>query len=303
MAGIVLASILLLGTNYLSYAVLYAVLACDYLIFGQRERRLSLRQWIMLLAPQILVGAVTIWIYNPLGIDLVPNLPVQNFFLEKITIIWRNFRDLNNCEFCVGMVMLAGLPVYYFTRNVLLLRGLIAVVCYCIIAAIISPQSIALSRIADVRYLAPLLPLLIGISTLVIVSLAGRRWYFAIPLSIAVFGFNVLNYPFTPSYWCSRPAEFIGELCRPRDTSISLAAKWIEDHVHEGESIWITPNMFEPSLMYHVPQPLYAWHLLYPPKEQFASLPSIHFFSPRPTPDYFIVFGPQKKSSIQCLNK
>ena len=34
LAGIVLASILLLGTNELSYAALYAVLSCDYLLFA-----------------------------------------------------------------------------------------------------------------------------------------------------------------------------------------------------------------------------------------------------------------------------
>ncbi|MGA2798037.1 MAG: hypothetical protein ABSE63_10685, partial [Thermoguttaceae bacterium] len=62
LARIVLASILLLGTSYLSYAALYAVLGCDYLLFARRERRLTIRQWFLLLAPQILVGIVTVWI-------------------------------------------------------------------------------------------------------------------------------------------------------------------------------------------------------------------------------------------------
>ena len=163
-------------------------------------------------------------------------------------------------------------------------------------AAIISPQPSSIVLFADVRYLAPLIPLCIGISTLVILMLTSDRWYFAMPVAVAVFGFNVLNYPFSPSDWSCRPADFIGELRHPRATSIDVAVKWINDHVGAGESIWVTPNLYEPSLMYHAPRPVYAWHLIYPPKGQFASLPLIHFFSSLPPPEYFIVFGPQKES-------
>jgi hypothetical protein len=114
-------------------------------------------------------------------------------------------------------------------------------------------------------------------------------------LAVAVFGFNCLNFPFTPSCWCSRPAEFVGELWNQGATSIDVAAKWIADHVRIGESIGVCPGQNEPSLMYHAPEPLYAWHLTYPPKGQFASLPLIHFFATLPSPDYFIVFGPNKE--------
>ncbi|MGA2798457.1 MAG: hypothetical protein ABSE63_12820, partial [Thermoguttaceae bacterium] len=219
----------------------------------------------------------------------------QNLFVEKLTIIWWNFRDLNNCEFCVGIIMLAGLPVILWTRNVWLLRGSIAVICYSVVAAIASPQPIELSPYADVRYLVPLLPLCIGISAMVIVTLSRGRWYFALPLAVAVFGFNILNFPFTPSSWCSRPAEFIGELWKQRATSIDVTVKWIDDHVREGESICVYPDLNEPSLMYHAPDPIYAWHLTYPPKGQFESLPLIHFSLIEFPPDYFIVFGPNKE--------
>ena len=40
-------------------------------------------------------------------------------------------------------------------------------------------------------------------------------------------------------------------------------------------------------------RPLYAWHLSYPPQEQFAFLPPIHFFR-QGLPDYFVIFGPAK---------
>ena len=56
------------------------------------------------------------------------------------------------------------------------------------------------------------------------------------------------------------------------------------------------PSEREDSLMYHAPDPVYAWHLSYPPKDQFANLPLIHFIGQVP-PDYIIVFG------ISSMNK
>ena len=50
------------------------------------------------------------------------------------------------------------------------------------------------------------------------------------------------------------------------------------------------PDEMEYSLIYHAPDPVYAWHLTYPPKDQFANMPLIHFRGQIP-PDYIIVFG------------
>jgi hypothetical protein len=294
MAAIVLASILLLGTNELQYAALYAVLGCDYLLFGRRERRLAFRQWFFLLVPQILAGAIILWIYNPLGMTVVI-APPPTILVDRLLTIWRNLRDLNNCEFCAGIIMLIGVPVFCFTRNTWLLRGLMAIACYTVAAAIVGPQPSCVIVGADVRFLAPLIPLCIGVSTMVIVTLTKGRWYCALPLAVAAFGFNAINQPFYPRDWTSRPVEFVRELSNPQTTSIDVTAKWIDDHVGPGQSIWVSPMIFEPSLMYHAPQPTYAWHLLYPPKKQFETLPTVHFISRCPLPDYFIVFGDHRK--------
>ena len=100
LAGMVSASVLLLATNYLSYAALYAVLACDWLLFRRRALRLSLGQWLLLLGPQIVIGILAVWIYNPLGAGVAPSPPGRNLLLDKLTLLWWNFRDLNACEFC-----------------------------------------------------------------------------------------------------------------------------------------------------------------------------------------------------------
>jgi hypothetical protein len=293
-AGIVLASVLLLGTNYLSYAALYAALACDYLLFARRRWRLKFGQWLLLLGPQLIIGIVTLWIFNPTGDEVAPDLPGRIIFLDKLQLLWWNLRDLNASEFCIGVVMLAALPVYIWKRNIWLLRGIIAGICYILTVVIFSPQHISLTYLANVRYLVPLIPLFIGLSALVIVSLAGYKWPLALLLAVLVFGSNILNHPFSPGEWSCRPAEFVRELFIPQVTTIEVAVKWIEDNVHKGESIWVVPDFIGYSLMYHAPQPIYAWQLNSPPEQQFAALPPIHFLGRIPS-DYFIAFGPSKR--------
>jgi hypothetical protein len=173
---IVLASILLLGTNYLSYAALYAMLGCDYLLFARRERRLKIGQLLLIFGPQLLVGMGIMWVFNPFGTEVAPDLPGRNLILDKLELLWWNFRDLNDSEFYVGAVLLAALPVYIWTRNIWLLRGIIATVCFIVTIVIFSPQHVALTYVANVRYLIPLIPLFVGLSTLVIVLLARYRW-------------------------------------------------------------------------------------------------------------------------------
>ena len=289
--GIVLASVLLLGTNYLSYAALYAVLACDYLLFARRHLKLKFGQWLLLLGPQLIIGIVTLWIFNPTGDEIAPDLPGRDIFLDKLLLLWWNLRDLNASEFYIGVVMLAALPVYIWKRNIWLLRGIIAGICYILTVVIFSPQHVSITYLANVRYLVPLIPLFIGLSALVILPLAKHKWPLALLLALIVFGSNVLNHPFSRGEWSCRPAEFVRELFIPQVTSIDVAVKWIEDNVHKGESIWVVPDVMGYPLMYHAPQPVYAWQLNYPPQKQFAALPPIHFAYRIPA-DYFIAFGP-----------
>jgi hypothetical protein len=152
---------------------------------------------------------------------------------------------------------------------------------------------VSLTDLANVRYLAPLIPLFIGLSALVIVPLAKHKWPLVLLLALIVFGSNVLNHPFSPGKWSCRPAEFIRELFIPQVSSFDIAVKWIEDNIHKGESIWVVPDYMGYPLMYHAPQPVYAWQLQLPPQKQFAALPPIHFNGLILT-DYFIAFGPYK---------
>ncbi len=146
-----------------------------------------------------------------------------------------------------------------------------------------------------------MIPLFIGLSALVIVTLAGHKWPLALLLAVIVFASNVLNHPFSPEEWSCRPAEFIRELFIPQISSLDVAVKWIEENVYKGESIWVVPDFMGYSLMYHAPQPVYAWQLRSPPQKQFAALPPIHFIGQIPA-DYFIVFGPFKEEVDKVIS-
>ena len=290
---VVLASILLLGTNYLSYAALYAALGGDYFIFTRRKWRLKLGQWLLLLGPQLLVGIIMLWIFNPTGDEVATDLPGRNIILDKLLLLWWNFRDLNTSEFYVGIIMLAAIPVCIWKRNIWLLRGLIAGFCYSLAVVIFSPQHVSLTFVANVRYLVPLIPLLIGLSALVILLIARHKWPIALALAVVVFGSNALNHPFSPHLWRCRPADFVEELFVPQVTSTEAAVDWINDNIHNGESIWVVPDYMGYALIYHAPQAVYAWQLRSPPQKQFEGLPAINF-SQRVPADYFIVYGTYK---------
>ncbi len=292
---LLLASLLLMWTHYLSYAGLYVVLGCDYLLFGRRQYRLTTGQWLLLLVPQFFIGLVTFSIYNPYTYKIIQDLSGQSVLQDKITLFWWYFRDLNNCEFCMGFVILATPIVYFWTRNVWLLRGFAALVVYTIVIVIFTPQRIGtmIQQNADVRYLSSMIPLCIGLSSLVIASLTRRYLLFALPAVVLLFGTNILNFPFSIDKWRSRPVQFVNELFTARTTSIDVAGQWIKENVGKGQSIGVLPDSMECALMYYAPHPVYAWHLRYPPEEQFAKLPLIHFFGRIP-PDYFVVFGPYR---------
>ncbi len=117
--------------------------------------------------PQILVGLLLVWIYNPLALGAVPAQRKYNWFVDKWILLWWNFRDMNLCEFG-AMIILALTPLLYFLeKNVWLLRAPLAALVYILSVTFMSPQPLGMTSVADVRS-APLIPLLIFI--------AARGW-------------------------------------------------------------------------------------------------------------------------------
>ncbi len=288
-------SVCLLATNYINYAAFYACAAVDYVVWKGRHR-LTRRDALVLFAPQLIIGVAIVSVWNPLG-KAVPSegiVPPESvsWVADKAELLWRSLRDINRCEYGVGLLLLAAPLIYPLAKDPWLLRLPAAVLVYLVAVTLASPQVLYLTDEADVRYLVPLIPLCIAQGVVTARALTKALPIAALPLAIVAFGTNLLHAaPLWGQPVRSTIVEYVGELARPRTTAYGAAAAWINANVREGESIWALPEYAISPLMFHAPKAVYAWQLTDPPEEQFRGLPAVHFKRRMP-PDYMIAFGP-----------
>jgi hypothetical protein len=147
----------------------------------------------------------------------------------------------------------------------------------------------------------PLIPLCIAIEVMAIRALTVSVAWMSVTLALLAFGTNLLNGG--PLLWCharSTIASYAGELANPLAEPYSPAAKWINENVRNGASVWVLPDYMAYPLMFHAPGPVYAWQLSKPIQPQFLGLPLVHFQGSQP-PDYIIAFGPVVQQIEQLL--
>ena len=283
-------SILLLATNYLSYFALYACLGVDYCLQRHSLRRLGAREWIWLLGPQLIAGLVLVSIWNPF--IRAPGVPPQNTVLEKLILLSRQWPEINGYEFVSFGILLLAVIVAVQREDEPLCRALIALVVYVAAVTALSPQRVAQTSDAAMRYVLPIIPLGLFIAVRTIVLLARGRALLAAALGVIAFGTNLLHGgPWAWNGFRSTIIDYTRELLAPPGEPYTPAARWIREHVPAGGSVWCVPDHTTYPLMFHAPQATYAWQLPYPPAAQFQGLPPVHFNGLEP-PHYIIVFGP-----------
>ena len=292
---------LLLAANSIIYVAFMGCLAVDYWLWQRKTSPLDRTAWLLLLVPQLLVGLVFIFLWNPLATRFGAYLG-QNSLANRLTILWWNLRDLNRCEFGAGVLLLAAPFVGLARRNVLLIRGTVAFLIFIVVESALSPQTVKFASVADVRVLAPLIPLAAALGTGVLHELP-RHWRLRIaPIAAFAFFTNFPNGgPMLPSGTRSTFASFIGELMHPPDDPYTPVAKWINEHMRTGESVWVMPDYMAYPLMFHAPDALYAWQLKPPAAPQFSHLPPIHFAG-LVAPDYVIAFGPVVRQIVPIIS-
>jgi hypothetical protein len=297
LAGIALLSIALFASNYLIYVALYVCLAADYLIWGRHGRRLKPGDWLVLVLPQILVCGAIFAVWNPLQTGNAAGYSLTGI-ADRTKLIWWNLRDANVCEFGVGLFWMAAPFLYFLRRDIWLLRAWLALIVYVVCISLLSPQVLTpTSAIADVRYLVPIIPLSMAIGVLVIRALCvGKHLWAALPLGLIAFGTNWLHgagalnaaVPIGPR---STLVHYAGELASPPTDPFTVTARWINEHIPSGKTVWVRPDYQQYPLMFHAPKVIYAWQLSVPAAPQFRELEDIHFDGRVPM-DYIIVFGP-----------
>ncbi|MDB6025208.1 MAG: hypothetical protein JWM68_1431 [Verrucomicrobiales bacterium] len=292
---IALLSIPLFAANYMNFFALYGCLVFDYAIWGRKRRRLNLKEWAALLLPQIVVAGIIFSIWNPLKTGNSAGLLSATESL-KVWLMCISFFDLNACEFGAGVLLLLAPFVALFCRDLWLLRSFFALVVYVVLTSALSPQVMDEgTHHSDIRYLAPIIPLCIFIGVRVLILITRKAPCIAFPLAILAFGSNLLEgVTLRPFYFHSTVVRYVGELMHPPLDTYKPTAAWVRDNVPASASVWVVPDEMTYPLMFHAPQPTYAWQLIDPSQPELKALDPIHFLGSVP-PDYIIIFGPQMK--------
>ena len=293
-------SVLLFVGNYMDYLALYLCLGVDWLIWRRREWQPGRPGWICLLGPQVILNGVLSLIWNPLKTPF-GGYEAYNTLGDRVILFFWYWRDMDRCEFFAIPVILLALVVGIIQRRAWLVRGCVALTVFVTGVSLVSPQIIQQSVEGEVRYLAPVIPLALALEAGVLCALFERRRGLMIMAVLIVFGTNLLNGgPFLSWGMRSTLLSYLGELSLPQTEPYTPTARWINDNVPEGKSIWVLPYYAVYPLMFHAPGALYAWQLSWPPRPDFAGLPRIHFIGQEP-PDYLIGFGPAARQMMQAL--
>ncbi|MDW8310477.1 MAG: hypothetical protein RMK20_13975, partial [Verrucomicrobiales bacterium] len=301
LVGVALLSVVLLACNYLNFVVLYICLAVDYWFWGRHRRPLRPADWLTLLLPQMVAGGVIVGIWNPLQTENAGAL-LTTPLSKRLELIGWNFRDLNEGELGVGSLLLLAPLLYWWRGNVWLLRGWVALLVYVVTTGLLSPQVLdGSAQFADVRYLAPVIPLCMVLGVLGIRELTRNAQWAALPLGVVAFGSNLLNGgPLLPDGARSTMVLFVRELLDPPSDPFTVTARWLREHAPDRATVWVLPNESTYPLMFHAPHLVYAWQLEPVRARQFRSLGPIHFQRVVP-PDFIVAFGPFVRQMQQVL--
>lgn len=294
----------LLASQYLNFATVVACLVVDYVIFGRKRRPLAVADWIILVVPQLAVGAIVCSIWNPLTRG-AGTYESGHWLVDRVRLLWWNWRDLIACDFLIVPLLVLSPLLYFARRESALLRAPTALFVYVGALALCVATQVGKGGNAEVRYLAPALPICIGVAIVAIWGIRNwkRRLQFA---AIAVALLTMFVQPTTEG---SEPVidstslSYYRELIHPQAEPYTPVIAWIRSHVSPGKSIYVRPEWMAYPLMFHAPQAVYAWQLTDPPTApEYTNLPDIHFKG-RVAPDYMIAFGPGAREVKEVQEK
>lgn len=271
---------------FATFAPLFLV---DHVLFGRKRTRWGPAAWGALLAPSALAVTLILWRWNPVGVagngDFVANLP------ERPTFVWRAMRDLNNAHMGVGALLMAAPLIGFARRKIWLVRATIAVVLACVLDGLIDPQPLSVTDFAEIRHLAPVIPLTLAIAVGVIDEVWSWKWWAGAAVLVLSATTNVLNWGALQEGTRTRSVQYLWarELISPPVTSYDVAIGWLNAKVPAGATVGIDPNYMRYPLMFHCPDKVYSWQV--DPRFR-AKLPQLEprQFIGVEAPEYFIEF-------------
>lgn len=290
---------MLFASHSLTAVCLGVSMAADFFIFRRKEKLLDIRALALLLIPQALITAPIALVWNPFR-TAFGSYAATNTLADRLALWLWHWRDMNQCEFMSGGIMAAALLVALTKRDKWLFRGLASIFIFVTLLAAVSPQLVEVTSVADVRYAVLLIPVFMAVAGRTIWRVTNGHPGAAIALALIVFGSNLCNGG--PLLWCglrSTLVAYVGELANPIEEPYTPTAAWLRDNLLPREAVWVVPEHCAYPLMFHAPDPIYAWQLS-SDTGQFAGLPPIHFRGRTP-PDYIVIFGPLRSELAPIL--
>ncbi|MDR1305651.1 MAG: glycosyltransferase family 39 protein [Verrucomicrobiales bacterium] len=295
----VLLSLALLGllcSQPIVYVAAGAALAVDWL--GWRRGDFSWRELCALAVPQ---AAGVAWVYccwNPWSTGFngqyYDNGTPANDFCDTLTIFYWHLRDLNRCEFYAALPVLAALTLAWRARWWWVYRAVLAALVMTLMVSQCSTQFKWATTVADVRFNAQLIPLLLLVEAAGIALLCRRRWWLALTVTALVAFTNLGN----GGWWLPEGArstawQFARELLTPpRTDPFTPTAAWLREHTPPGATVLVEPNADVYPLLFLAPRQLYVWQLDAHMRDtkKFGALDA-KWFKGGPPPDYLVAFG------------
>jgi len=294
--GIAVVMSLLLTSQYLDYAAVVGCLVIDYGIWGRRRRIIRGVEWLILIIPQLVTAVIVCRIWNPIEraasvVGATNGAAQQAVAMQShawifgfLKLFWWNLRDLIACDFAI-LPLLVLCPLLYFLRKSdWLLRAPIALLVFVGGIALFTAHPMPAVGNAEVRYLAPVLPLCIGISILAVLGMQSHRW-----LRAALLGLSAIAVILPVGE--SSALNYYRELWHPAIEPYTPVAQWFRQNIPANSTVYICPDWCVSPMMWNAPQPTYVWQLSDPPKPDYTTLAKI-YFKGRVPPDYLIAFGP-----------
>ncbi|MDR3709474.1 MAG: glycosyltransferase family 39 protein [Capsulimonadaceae bacterium] len=253
---------------YASYLLAIGTLASVAAVHILRHRRSLSKQDIVPVTIAAGIFAVStvpyalihkIW-YRP---DFV--LSVNPWYVDRLTILWRSFRDMNTTATLPWMVavLLLGLLVVNRRRALpappVVYDWLIALAAYFLAVGLFSPMPRTSDpAVADIRYMTGIFPFACGLAGVAAALLSRVSRELAVVLSAVAICSNALTwtplperqFPFTSKLRLTLPNLALEEM-RPYPTENGAVAEFINRNAAQDDLVMTVPSFFDNSLLFY----------------------------------------------------
>jgi 4-amino-4-deoxy-L-arabinose transferase-like glycosyltransferase len=272
------------------FVMLAGAFVVDYLVVGRKLHRFGVGGWAALLLPSAVVSGFLLLTWNPLVIASERGYSPEWWY--RPLMFWWALRDVNVAHIGVGVLLLAGPLLAWRRGDVLLGRGCLAVVSFCLMWAVVNPQTPEIMEYAEVRHFTPLLLPCMLIAAAVISAVWSFRWWLGVSL-LGLAGFtNVLHWGSLQADVRERSIQYLWarELISPPRTSYEAAIAMVRNLTAAGATVGVEPDWMRYPLMFHVADRAYTWQIRPDQRERLAHVEARQFRGVEP-PEFFLSFG------------